>query len=65
MRGSSWRFLLASNQNSGIWVLFSAESNGIVQIPDFRQAHHYKTKIFGFWAFLYKYILVLAFLEII
>ena len=54
---------MASNQNSGIWVLFSAESNGIVQIPDFRQAYHYKTKIFGFWAFLYEYILVLAFLE--
>ena len=54
---------MASNQNSGIRVLFSAESNGIVQIPDFRQAYHYKTKIFGFWAFLYKYILVLAFLE--
>ena len=61
MRGSSWRFLLASNQNSGIWVLFSAESNGIVQIPDFRQAYHYKTKIFGFWAFLYKYVLFVAF----
>ena len=62
MRGSSWWFLMASNQNSGIWVLFSAEFNGIVQIPDFRQAHHYKTTIFGFWEILYKYILYLAFL---
>ena len=61
MRGSSWWFLMASNQNLGFWVLFSAESNGIVQIPDFRQAYHYKTKIFGFWAFLYKYVLFLAF----
>ena len=62
MRSSSWWFLLASNQNSGIRVLFSAEFNGIVQIPNFRQAHHYKTTIFGFWAISYKYILLLAFL---
>ena len=48
MRRQSSASGLASNQNSGKGVLFSAESNGMVQIPDFRQAHHYKTKIFGF-----------------
>ena len=33
---------MASNQNLGNGVLFSAEFNGMVQIPVFRQAHHYK-----------------------
>ena len=41
MRRQSWALVMASNQNSGKGVLFSAESNGMVQIPDFRWAHHY------------------------
>ena len=42
MRGKSSRLVMATNQNSGIGSLFSAESNFRVKIPDFRQAHHYK-----------------------
>ena len=42
MRRQSWTLVTASNQTSGKGVLFSAESNGMVQIPDFRRAHHYK-----------------------
>ena len=42
MRRQSWALVMASNQNSGKGVLFIAESIGIVQIPDFRRAHHYK-----------------------
>ena len=33
---------MATNQNSGIGVFFDAKFNFRVQIPDFRQAHHYK-----------------------
>ena len=33
---------MASNQNLGNGVLFSAEFNGMVQIPVFRPAHHCK-----------------------
>ena len=34
--------VMAANQNSGIDVVFGAEFNFWVQIPDFRRAHHYK-----------------------
>ena len=33
--------VMATNQNLGIDVFFGAEFNFGVQIPDFRQAHHY------------------------
>ena len=52
---------MASNQNSGIRVLFCAESDGMVQIPVFLWAHHYEITNFGFWTILHKYVLFLAF----
>ena len=42
MRSQSLCLLSASNQDSGIDVIFGAEFNFRVQIPDFRRAHHYK-----------------------
>ena len=42
MRRQSSGLVMASNQTSGTGVLFSAKCNGMVQIPDFRRAHHYK-----------------------
>ena len=61
MRDESWNFLTTFLQNLPIEVLFSAESDGIVQIIDFRHALHYKKYNLSFWTLLNKYILVLAF----
>ena len=62
MRGQSSCLVMATNQNLGIRVLFSPEFNGIVQIPVFRQAQHYKIIIFSFWTILHNYVYFLAFL---
>ena len=42
MRRQSSTFVMAANHYSGKGVLFGPESNAMVQIPDFRRAHHYK-----------------------
>ena len=42
MRRQSSCLVMAANQNSGIDVVFGAEFNFWVQIPNFRRAHHYK-----------------------